>query len=158
LALGYADIDNFKPFNDIYGFSRGDDVIRMTGRIIFNIVKQRQPEKSFVGHIGGDDFIFVVDPGVAEGAASEIIRSFDQIVPLFYNERERTNGTIEATDRHGHRRTFPVMALSIGITSNEYRPFTHFGEISTVATELKQFAKKEKGSCFKIDRRRLGPE
>ena len=70
-GVGYADLDNFKPFNDHYGFARGDEVIKMTGRLILNIVKNRQPQGSFIGHIGGDDFIFIMDAEAIEDAAAE---------------------------------------------------------------------------------------
>ena len=72
-SLAYADLDHFKPFNDYYGFSRGDEVLRMAGRLITNTVKGKQPKGSFVGHIGGDDFVFIMDPDLVEGAAGEII-------------------------------------------------------------------------------------
>jgi diguanylate cyclase (GGDEF)-like protein len=153
-ALAYADLDHFKVFNDTYGFSRGDDLIRMTGRVILNIVSQHQGNGAFVGHIGGDDFVFIVDAERVRETAEEIVRTFDQIVPLFYNEADRINGNIECTDRYGNRRVFPMVGLSIGIVSNEHRTFSHYGEVSQVASELKKHAKGVKGSCLRFDRRR----
>jgi diguanylate cyclase (GGDEF)-like protein len=152
-ALAYADIDYFKPFNDKYGFSRGDEVLKMLGRLILNIVKQRQSQKSFVGHIGGDDFVFIVEPALAEEIAGEIIDNLDQIIPTFYDPEDRERGVIVARDRRGRERTFPLISLSIGVTDNRTNEFTHYGQMAEVASELKQFAKTVQGSCCRFDRR-----
>ncbi|MGD0231612.1 MAG: GGDEF domain-containing protein [Syntrophorhabdales bacterium] len=152
-AIGYADLDNFKPFNDHYGFTRGDEVIKMTGRLILNIVKNRQPNGAFVGHIGGDDFIFVMDADVVEATASEIVATFDRIIPTFYDGTEREAGCIIALDRQGKTRSFPFISLSIGIASNRNHPFSHYGEITEAVSEMKQYAKLTKGSCYRSDKR-----
>jgi diguanylate cyclase (GGDEF)-like protein len=152
-ALAYADLDNFKPFNDRYGFSRGDDVIKMTGRLIRNLVKSGEPEKSFVGHIGGDDFIFITDVEVVETISRQIVVSFDEIVPMFYDEADRDKGLITSTDRQGNIREFPFVSVSIGIADTQCRKYLHHGEMVQVASEMKSFAKKFAGSCFTRDRR-----
>jgi diguanylate cyclase (GGDEF)-like protein len=153
-ALAYADLDHFKPFNDYYGFTRGDEVIRIAGRLILNIVKNVQSQGSFIGHIGGDDFLFIMNIGLVEDAAKEIIDSFDRIIPTLYEAKDRERGYIETQDRQNSLRQFPFVALSIGITSNEQKPFTHYGEITQVASEMKGQAKHVPGSCYKTDRRR----
>jgi diguanylate cyclase (GGDEF)-like protein len=152
-AVAYADLDNFKPFNDHYGFSRGDEMIRVTGRLILNIVKNRQCQEGFVGHIGGDDFIYVIDVEIVEEIANEIIEAFDRIVPTFYDSEDREKGYIKAVDRQGNIRMYPIISISIGITNNTIKKFSHYGEITEVASEMKRFAKTFKGSCFKIDQR-----
>ncbi|RPH89912.1 MAG: GGDEF domain-containing protein [Desulfobacteraceae bacterium] len=152
-ALAYADIDYFKPFNDKYGFSRGDEVLKMLGRLILNIVKQKQSQKSFVGHIGGDDFVFIVEPALAEEIAEEIIDNLDQIIPTFYDPEDRKRGAILARDRRGRERTFPLITLSIGVTNNQTKKFTHYGQMAEVASEMKKFAKMLQGSCCRLDRR-----
>jgi diguanylate cyclase (GGDEF)-like protein len=152
-ALAYADIDYFKPFNDKYGFSRGDEVLKMLGRLILNIVKQRQSQKSFVGHIGGDDFVFIVEPALAEEIAEEIIDNLDQIIPTFYDPEDRERGAIVARDRRGRERVFPLISLSIGLADNRTNEFTHYGQMAEVASEMKQFAKTVQGSCCRFDRR-----
>ncbi len=152
-ALAYADIDYFKPFNDKYGFSRGDEVLKMLGRLILNIVKQRQSQKSFVGHIGGDDFVFIVEPALAEEIAGEIIVHLEQIIPTFYDPQDRKRGAILARDRRGRERTFPLITLSIGVTNNQTKKFTHYGQMAEVASEMKKFAKMLQGSCCRFDRR-----
>ena len=152
-ALAYADLDHFKPFNDYYGFSRGDEVIRITGRLILNIVKSKEPQTSFVGHIGGDDFIYITSWEIVEESAAEIIDAFDKIVPTLYDKKDRDAGFIETLDRQGNPRRYPVTALSIGIATNRNRTYSHFGEMTEVASEMKKFAKKSWGSCFLTDRR-----
>jgi diguanylate cyclase (GGDEF)-like protein len=156
-AAGYADLDNFKPFNDHYGFTRGDEVIKMTGRLILNVVKSRQPTGSFVGHIGGDDFIFVMDADLIDTTSSEMVATFDRIIPTFYDVAEKRAGCIISADRQGNSRSFPIMTLSIGITSNRNRPFSHYGEISEAVSEMKRYAKRSKGSCYRADKRHSAP-
>lgn len=153
-ALAYLDIDNFKPYNDYYGFGRGDDVIRMTGRLIMNIVRSLEESGSFVGHIGGDDFVYIMSLEKIEPATKEIIDKFGEIIPAFYEEEDRQRGYIESVDRSGVRRKYSLMTLSIGIAHNRYRAFTHHGEMSGVASEMKKQAKKINVSAYLIDRRR----
>lgn len=153
-ALAYVDIDFFKPFNDRYGFSRGDEVIRLLGRLLTNIVNMQSHDNGFVGHVGGDDFVFIIPPEKVETVCEELIRHFDSMIPGFYDPSEREKGCIEATDREGNKKIFPFLSLSIGIAHNKYRRFTHYGQASEIATELKVYAKKFQGSCYKIDRRK----
>ena len=153
-AVGYADIDFFKPFNDRYGFSRGDEVLKMVGRLILNIVKERQPYGSFIGHVGGDDFIFIMDFDAIEDAARRITEYFDKLIVTFYDAVDREKGHIASIDRDGKARVFPIMTISIGISHNKYRKFAHYSEIGQVAAELKHASKGVTGSCFRIDRRR----
>ncbi len=153
-AFGYADLDYFKPFNDKYGFSRGDEVIKITGRLILNIVRSRQSQNSFVGHIGGDDFVFISDIEPAEAIAVDIVTAFDRIIPSIYDPEDRDQGCIQSVDRQGISRTFPIMTLSIGVTDTRLKTISHYGEITEAASEMKKYAKQYKGSCFKYNRRR----
>lgn len=152
-ALAHADLDHFKPYNDKYGFSRGDEVLKMLGRLILNTVRAKQPQGSFIGHIGGDDFVFITDIKNAEDVSMEIIDNFNKIVPAFYDSEDRANGYIESIDREGVKKSFPLIGISIGVTYNSGRSFYHYGEIIKVASEMKQYAKTLGGSCFKIDKR-----
>lgn len=152
-ALAYADLDNFKPFNDKYGFSRGDDVIKMSARIILNVVKNGQGVGSFVGHIGGDDLVYLVDRARVEVISQEIIDSFDRIISTFYDPEDRRNGCIESMDRQGTKRSFPIMTISIGIAFSRPRQFTHYGQITQTAAEMKKQAKRHHSSCYRIDKR-----
>jgi diguanylate cyclase (GGDEF)-like protein len=153
-AVAYADIDFFKPFNDKYGFSRGDEALKMVGRLILNIVKESQPKGSFVGHVGGDDFIFIMDIELVEEAAGRIVSYFDRMVGTFYDEEDRALKHIRSIDRMGAQKNFPLMTISIGITHNRYREFAHYSEIGHVASEMKCFSKNVEGSCVQIDRRK----
>ena len=156
-AFGYADLDFFKPFNDRYGFSRGDEVIKMTGRIILGVVKSKQPQGSFIGHVGGDDFVFIIDSGLVEEAARDIIKAFDSLIPGMYDPADMKQGFIKSFDRKGKASHFPVMGISIGLAQTHNRTFTHYGEITEIAAEMKKFAKTFSGSCYKIDQRHTAP-
>ncbi len=153
-AVGYADIDFFKPFNDKYGFSRGDEVLKMVGRLILNIVKEQQPHGSFVGHVGGDDFILIMEVNEVEEASRRITEYFDKLIVTFYDTVDRERGRIASLDREGKEKTFPIMTLSIGISHNKYRSFAHYSEISQIAAEMKHCSKSVSGSCFRMDRRK----
>ena len=95
-ALAYADLDHFKPFNDKYGFSRGDEVIKITGRLMLNIVRNTSLPNIFVGHVGGDDFVCMMDPSLIEEACQDVIDAFDHIVPSFYDPEDRESGNIQS--------------------------------------------------------------
>ena len=152
-ALAYADLDYFKSFNDKYGFSRGDEVLMMTARIILNTVRAVGGPKAFVGHVGGDDFIYLLPPELVEEACRQIVASFDDIVPIFYDAEDRERGYILSTDREGNRRSFPLMAISIAVIFNEGGKMRHFGEASQMAMNLKKKAKENVKSCYVLDRR-----
>lgn len=154
-ALAYADLDYFKPFNDKYGFSRGDEVIKMVGRLILNLVREQQPQGSFVGHVGGDDFVFIVECDAVEATSTSILSYYSQIVPTFYDAEDRERGSIVSVDREGKQRSFPLMTLSIGIAHNRIRKFVHYGELVEIASDMKKHAKGKKGNAFSIDRRAL---
>lgn len=152
-ALAYCDLDYFKSFNDKYGFSRGDEVLMMTARVIVNTIRGFQGVKSFVGHVGGDDFVFIVPADVAEEACRRVVAAFDDIVPHFYDEDDREKGCIVSTDRQGEVRTFPLMALSIAVVFNTGGRLKHYGEASAIAMGLKKKAKENPKSSYVLDRR-----
>jgi diguanylate cyclase (GGDEF)-like protein len=154
-ALAYLDIDNFKPFNDKYGFSRGDEVIKIAGRLILNIVKNKQAQYSFIGHIGGDDFIYIMDVDFVEETSADIIDAFNKIIQTFYDPEDREKGCIQSIDRQGNIKIFSFMTVSIGIASNKHCNFVHYGEITEIASRMKTLAKRSKGGNFKMDRRAL---
>jgi diguanylate cyclase (GGDEF)-like protein len=153
-AVAYADIDYFKPFNDRYGFSRGDEALKMVGRLILNVVKESQPKGSFVGHVGGDDFIYVMDIDLIEETSNRILDYFNKMVGTFYDAEDKAQKCIDSVDRTGARRNFPFMTISIGIAHNRCRDFDHYSEIGQVASEMKGFSKNTEGSAVKMDRRK----
>jgi len=154
-ALAYADLDYFKPYNDIYGFSRGDEIIRVTARLITNIVKMNDPDICFVGHIGGDDFVFITRIAKVEAIGREITAHFDELIKTFYDPEDRERGYIVSADRSGVTTRFPILSVSIGIAVNRGW-FRHYGEISSAATEMKKHAKGADGSVCRMDRRDHG--
>lgn len=152
-ALGYCDLDYFKPYNDKYGFSRGDEVLMMTSRIILNSVHNLSLPFSFVGHVGGDDYVFIVPVGAAETACKKIIAAFDDIIPQFYDDEDRERGGIISTDRRNVVRSFPLMGISIAVVFNRNGSLKHYGEASSLAMSLKKAAKKSAESSYALDRR-----
>jgi diguanylate cyclase (GGDEF)-like protein len=156
-ALAYCDLDYFKSFNDKYGFSRGDEVLMMTARVIVNTIKSFPGMRTFVGHVGGDDFVFITPPDVAEKACQRIVENFDAIVPHFYDAKDREQGFIRSTDRQGAIRTFPLMAVSIAVVFNADGCLQHYGEASSIAMTLKKVAKENPKSSYVLDRRTAPP-
>ena len=154
-ALSYADLDYFKPFNDKYGFSRGDEVLKITSRLILNIVRSNGTGDGFAGHIGGDDFIFITDIASAEGICRDIITAFDDIIPTFYDPSDRANGYIESQNREGITQRFSFISITIGVVHVKEHAFTHCGQVTGIASEMKSFGKKKAGSCYKINRRHI---
>ncbi len=152
-ALAYCDLDFFKSFNDKYGFSRGDEILMMTARVIVNTIKSFGGGKNFVGHVGGDDFVFIMPPELVEEACQRIVKTFDAIVPNFYDAEDRKQGKIISTDRQGEVREFPLMAVSIAVVFNQDGRMEHFGEASAIAMSLKKKAKENPKSCYVLDRR-----
>ncbi|HXF56591.1 MAG TPA: response regulator [Actinomycetota bacterium] len=153
-ALLYIDLDHFKPFNDHYGWVRGDRVIQTLARLVVDVVQEVTGPQGFVGHVGGDDFVAVVATDTAETVAKELCRRFDEAVPLLYDTIDRERGGIEVPDRQGKARWFPFLSLSIGVATTAHRRFEHYGEAVAVATEMKHVAKRTPGSCYAVDRRR----
>jgi diguanylate cyclase (GGDEF)-like protein len=152
-ALLYADLDFFKAYNDHYGFVRGDRAIQGLARLINDIVHDMAGPQGFVGHVGGDDFIIIVPSDMGELVAKTLVERFDEVAPSLYDSIDRERGCIEVPDRQGNVKVFPMLALSIGVALTSARRFTHYGEAVTTATELKQFAKRETGSSYALDRR-----
>jgi diguanylate cyclase (GGDEF)-like protein len=153
-ALMYADLDNFKAFNDYYGFLRGDEAIKMLAACVTNSVQARADEESFVGHVGGDDFVAIVDPNVAEMAAKDVIACWDSGAPSLYDYEDRERGYIEVLDRQKQTHNYGLMTVSVGIASTAQRPIASHWEAAEIATEMKQVAKREPKSAYAVDRRR----
>lgn len=154
-ALVQADLDNFKAFNDHYGFMRGDQVIRFCAQAMVEATAEAGDPGGFVGHVGGDDFVAVVSPDRVEDFCKATIRIFDDGVLDYYDTADALRGYIEVTDRRGERHAFPIVSISLGVVSSAVRPLTNQWEASAVAVEMKEFAKKKPGSCYEIDRRNL---
>lgn len=152
-ALCYIDLDDFKAFNDKYGYARGSELIKMTGEVIHHAKDGYAEKEDFVGHIGGDDFVLITSPGLVDQLCQSIIAEFDRLIPTYYQAEDRDRGFIEATDRYGIRRQFPLMTISIAVVSDLKRSFNSPVEIARVATEIKDYVKSLPGSNYLIDRR-----
>ena len=153
-ALLYCDLDYFKPFNDKYGFARGDEVLMMTARIIHNAVHNQNLPVSFVGHIGGDDFVCIVPVEAAESTCKTIVSDFDSIIPQFYDAEDIARNGILSVDRQNNVRTFLLMSISIAVVFNIDGSLGHYGKASSRAVELKKVAKKFSSSSYVLDQRR----
>jgi len=153
-AILYPDIDAFKSYNDHYGFLRGDDVIKSLGTIILEVLEQQHSPLHFAGHVGGDDFVILTEPGLAEPIAAEITRRFDAAVPELYDLADRERGWIEYQERNGNRIRADFVSVSIGIVIAEPGRYTSAAAVSARAAEVKGVAKRMPGSKYVLDRRR----
>ncbi len=153
-AVIYIDLDNFKAFNDVYGFVRGDEAIRLLATTLQHAIRSHGEDQDFVGHIGGDDFILVTDPRRAEPLARTIGAAFDRDVRGLYDEADLARGSIMTTDRRGVVSSYPVMSLSLAVVTDERRHITNYQQIGEVAAELKGFAKKQSGTYIATDKRK----
>jgi GGDEF domain-containing protein/CHASE3 domain sensor protein len=156
LAFCVLDIDNFKAFNDRYGYANGSEVIKETAKIIENAVKKKGGADDFIGHVGGDDFVVITTPGNMRDISSQITVDFDKQIPLFYEPADRERGSIKGKTRQGVEMEFPLMTISIAIVTNDRRELTNPLEASEIAAELKDYAKTIPGSVFVVDKRRSG--
>ena len=153
LAVLYVDLNQFKAYNDAYGYDEGDRVLKGLARVLVDQVRNGGPA-DFIGHIGGDDFIALSTPDRMEEAASRICAAFDDVAPSFYSEEDRARGSIIAKDRQGTEREFPLLSVAIGICHNRERELKNFAQVAALGAELKKAAKSKAGSAYVVDRRR----
>ena len=152
-AVCYADLDHFKEFNDRYSYNEGDRVIRILAKLLHDVVKGTCGENGFIGHIGGDDFIFIIPYNAIPSVCGEIVATFDLLAPYQYSEQDRRAGYFFGKDRRGHLDRVPLMTLSIGVVTNLRRTLTSARQASQLATEMKTYAKSLPGSVYTVDRR-----
>ena len=148
------DIDNFKAYNDAYGFAGGDEVIALTGATIRDAIEQVAPARTFIGHRGGDDFVVICDPDAAEPLARTIIREFDAHVPSLYPPADFERGYVAVRDRQGTMHEYRLMSLSIGIATTDGKEFSSPVEVVEVAIEMMHVAGRTATSTWAVDRRR----
>ena len=150
-----ADLDKFKAYNDKYGFEKGDEVIKETARILIKIVRAKAGTHAFVGHIGGDAFVFIAPDEIIDDICKEIIAEFDKKVVSFYNAAAREAGYIIGKDRQGNEQKLGLLGISIGIVSNKSQTITHVAQVAEIGAELKKYAKRFEESIFVRDKRKL---
>ncbi len=158
LAFCMVDLDNFKSFNDRYGYVKGNEVIRATAKLIESAVAEHGMEEDFVGHIGGDDFVIVADTKKYGMICKAIIKQFDEKIIQFYNEVDRVRGHIVGKTRQGQEILFPIMSISIAVVTNDQGKQINHIEIGEIAAELKEYVKSIPGSAFVTNRRGKKPE
>jgi diguanylate cyclase (GGDEF)-like protein len=154
-ALCIIDLDNFKVFNDRYGYARGNEVIQATAMIITAAVKESGATDDFIGHIGGDDFIVVTSPERYEDICKAVIRSFDDKILSFYDEKDTQRGAIVGVNRQGAEVVFPLMTISIAVVTDQGGSIKEPHILSRRAAELKEHAKSMSGSVYAVDKRRF---
>lgn len=152
-AVIYADLDNFKAYNDVYGFSSGDIAIKTTAEILRHNLLTNGNSNDFIGHIGGDDFIIVTTPDSATNMCRKIIDDFDQRISTIYNAADIESGFIFTTNRYGEKVKYPLMTISLAVITNENRGFCSYLQVAEIAAELKKKAKSMDGSNYIKDRR-----
>ena len=150
----YLDLDNFKAYNDVYGFSKGDEIIKFTARTIINNVHAKDEDNNFVGHIGGDDFIAIVDDDNFEEICQNIVLEFDKNIKKYFNEDDLKKGYLEVPNRKGIIEEFPLTTISVGAVEVTPGRFKNALEIGEEGAQVKHLAKTISGSTYVIDRRK----
>ncbi len=153
-AMIYADLDNFKAYNDIYGFTSGDRAIKLTADIITDNVHSFGSSKDFIGHIGGDDFIVITTPTCVDPICDGIISDFDKKILSIYSQADRENGYIVTANRQGEDIKYPIISISMAVVCNAHRDIASSLQVSEIAADLKKMAKTFSGSVYVKDRRR----
>lgn len=150
-AVCYCDIDNFKAYNDSYGFLKGDAVIKRTAQILLETVSSLGSPEDFVGHIGGDDFVLISSPERVEAICNAVIARFDTTAPFFYDPTARHMGKIYGEDRQGRPAEFPIVTLTITVVSSAHQPFQHLGEVAQRSIAIKKRGKLTPGSVYVLE-------
>ncbi|HEU4385943.1 MAG TPA: response regulator [Anaeromyxobacteraceae bacterium] len=150
-VLCYLDLDDFKAYNDHYGYAKADGVLVQIGDLLRQVVGASGGSSSFVGHVGGDDFVFVTDEDRADEVCRQVIAGFDRLIPLYYDREDRERGFIESEDRFGIRRRFPVMSVSVVSVWAPPGRFEHHADLARAAAEMKKRAKAIPGSIYLRD-------
>lgn len=156
-AFLYLDLDNFKAYNDFYSYRAGDDVIRLLAETLSDTVEQQGEGGDFVGHVGGDDFVAIVDPRNADRIAAAVVERFDAKVPELYQTREREAGYVEIENRRGETERFSLVSVTIALVESEQYRIEHVAMLNDVVADLKRHGKSRAGSVVVRDRRQEPP-
>ncbi|MCX5702163.1 MAG: diguanylate cyclase [Candidatus Omnitrophica bacterium] len=158
-SFGYLDIDNFKYYNDVYGYLKGDNVIMQTAYMLYTIIRRFGNKEDFIGHIGGDDFVFMTTLDKYRQACQNFILMFDRIAPYHYSSQDRKDGFIITTDRTSQVRRISLMSVSIAIVNkNDSSGIRDMLQLNEKVAEIKRYLKTIPGSKFMADRRDLKPD
>jgi len=154
-AIVYADLDNFKAYNDVYGFAAGDEVIKFTSKVLLEHIHQIKDSDNFVGHIGGDDFIAIIGKTDYDTVCQDMIAQFDKEIASFYVEDDVERGFVEVANRRGIIEQFPLVSISIAIVEVDRNRFKTTLEIGEIGAQVKHKAKTILGSTYVINRRKF---
>lgn len=154
-AILYFDLDNFKAYNDVYGFANGDEIIKFTARTISKHIHQIQDSDNFIGHIGGDDFVAIIGQTDYDKVCQNIILEFDKYAVDYYNEIDVERGYVEVANRRGIIEQFPLTTISIAVLEVDSKIYKTTLEIGEVAGQIKHRAKTVPGSTYVINKRRF---
>lgn len=153
-AVLYADLDHFKEYNDVYGFLKGDEIIKYTAKTIVRNIHSLKENHCFVGHIGGDDFVAIVSKTNYEDICQRILAEFDKDIHKFFTKEDLERGYLEVANRKGIMEQFPLTSLSIGVVEADKGRFKNILEIGEVGAQVKHVAKTIIGSSYAIDKRK----
>ncbi len=153
-AVIYADLDNFKAYNDVYGFSSGDRAIKLTADIVSDCVHTFGTSRDFIGHVGGDDFVIISVPENVNAICESIIKDFDIKILELYSEADKEKGYIVTANRQGTVMQYPIMTISIAVVTNERRKLFNYLQVAEIAAEVKKRSKALSGSVYLKDQRR----
>lgn len=153
IAGVYVDLENFRRFNERYGYARGDKVLKFLAMLLFEKTSNFGNPNDFVGHLGSDDFIILTTPERYRQICAEVIKSFDSLILQYYDKEDREASLIRIPTRKGDEIQFPIMAITMSVVTNERRDLTHFVQINDIANELKHYAATFKHSEMVVDRR-----
>jgi diguanylate cyclase (GGDEF)-like protein len=154
-AVIYYDLDNFKAYNDVYGFSNGDEIIKFTAKTITKHMHDLRENKVFIGHIGGDDFVSIIEKSDYEDICKKLIEDFDNEIPKFYTEEDVDRGFVEVANRKGIIEQFPLVTISIAVVEIDDRLMKTPLEIGEISAQVKHRAKTMIGSTYVINQRKF---
>ena len=152
-SVVYVDLDNFKVYNDVYGFNQGDQAILLTARLLREALKDLGTPHDFLGHVGGDDFVVICDQDKAQAITDNVLAAFEQEAPKLYKPEDRERGHIQGKSREGQVKTFPIMTVSMGIVDCDFQVPVSYSELSHRMAEVKKFSKSQLGNSCVHDRR-----
>jgi GGDEF domain-containing protein len=153
VAVVYADLENFRHYNQRYGYARGDRLLKFVALLLFDKLRELGNTTDFAGHMGSDDFVLLTSPDRFRAVCGEIIRSFDRLILQYYDKEDREKGRFFLKNRKGEETAHPIMAITLSVITNENRGLGHFVQINDIAWELKQYASTFKRSEMVVDRR-----
>ncbi len=152
-AVAYCDLDNFKAYNDKYGFVAGDEILLFIAEALRDAVRKYGADSDFVGHVGGDDFVFLSSHQDAPAICQAVITRIENEIGSFYDEADRAAGFIISKNRQGQKELFPLVSISIAVVSNHFKKIRSIAEVSKIASELKKLAKGKTGNSYVFDKR-----